>query len=79
MNQTKLLLKAIRLLKTNWIYHNHLGFIGTVTSLYERKLTVYSPQEVAEILIRQIDCDPNPSEYIKVLRGNLIKIIKGSD
>jgi len=78
-NETKLLLRSIRLLKTNWIYHNHLGFIGITNSLYGYKLTVYSPQEVAEILIRQIDCDPNPSEYIKVLRGNLIKIIEGCD
>ena len=76
-NQTKLLLKAIRLLKTNWIYHNHLGFIGIVNSLRGYKLTVYSPQEVAEILIRQIDCEPNPSEYIKVLRGNLVIISCG--
>ena len=78
-NETKLLLRSIRLLKTNWIYHNHLGFIGITNSLYGYKLTVYSPQEVAEILIRQIDCDSNPSEYIKVLRGSLIKIIKGCD
>lgn len=77
--ETKLLLRSIRLLKTNWIYYNHLGFIGIVNSLYERKLTVYSHQEVAEILIRQIDCDSNPSEYMKVLRGNLTKIIKGCD
>ena len=77
--ETNLLLKAIRLLKINWIYHNHLGFIGITNSLYGYKLTVYSPQEVAEILIRQIDCDPNPSEYMKVLRGNLIKIIEGRD
>ena len=79
MNQTKLLLKSIRLLKTNWIYHNHLGFIGIVSSLRGYKLTVYTHQEVAEILIRQIDCNPNPSEYIKVLRGNLVKIIEGRD
>ena len=79
MNQTKLLLKAIRLLKTNWIYHNHLGFIGIASSLRGYKLTVYSPQEVAEILIRQIDCDPNPSEYMRVLRGNLTKIIEGCE
>ena len=78
-NQTKLLLKTIRLLKTNWIYHNHLGFVGVVSSLRGYKLTVYSHQEVAEILIRQIDCDPNPNEYIKVLRGNLTKIIEGRD
>jgi hypothetical protein len=79
MNQTKLLLKAIRLLRTNWIYHNHLGFIGVVNSLRGHKLTVYSPQEVAEILIRQIDYEPNPSEYMKVLSENLIKIIEGRD
>lgn len=78
-NQTKLLLKAIRLLKTNWIYHNNLGFIGVVNSLRGYKLTVYTHQEVAEILIRQIDCDPNPSEYMRVLRGNLIKIIEGCE
>ena len=79
INETKLLLRSIRLLKTNWIYHNHLGFIGITNSLRGYKLTVYSHQEVAEILIRQIDCDPNPSEYIKVLRGNLTKIIEGCD
>ncbi len=78
-NQTKLLIKAIRLLKTNWIYHNHLGFIGIVNSLRGYKLTIYSPQEVAEILIRQIDCDPNPNEYMRVLRGNLTKIIEGCE
>ena len=77
--ETKLLLRSIRLLKTNWIYHNHLGFIGIVNSLRGYKLTVYTHQEVAEILIRQIDCEPNPSEYIKVLRGNLVKIIEGRD
>ena len=79
INETKLLLRSIRLLKTNWIYHNHLGFIGIVNSLRGYKLTVYTHQEVAEILIRQIDCDPNPSEYIKVLRGNLAKIIEGCE
>ena len=77
--ETKLLLRSIRLLKTNWIYHNHLGFIGIVNSLRGYKLTVYTHQEVAEILIRQIDCEPNPSEYIKVLRGNLVKIIEGCE
>ena len=77
--ETKLLLRSIRLLKTNWIYHNHLGFIGIVNSLRGYKLTVYTHQEVAEILIRQIDCDPNPSEYIKVLRWNLVKIIEGCE
>ncbi len=40
---------------------------------------IRSPQEVAEILIRQIDCDPNPNEYMRVLRGNLTKIIEGRD
>ena len=77
--ETKLLLRSIRLLKTNWIYHNHLGFIGIVNSLRGYKLTVYTHQEVAEILIRQIDCEPNPSEYIEVLRRNLVKIIEGRD
>jgi hypothetical protein len=77
--ETKLLLKSIRLLRTNWIYHNHLGFIGITNSLYSYNLTVYSYQEVVEILILQIDCNTNPSEYIKVLRGNLIKIKEGRD
>jgi hypothetical protein len=75
--EIKLLLRSIRLLRTNWIYHNHLGFIGIVNSLRGYKLTIYTPQEVAEILVRQIDGDPNPSEYIKVLRGNLELIICG--
>lgn len=78
-NETKLLLRSIRLLKTNWIYHNHLGFIGITNSLYGYKLTVYTPQEVTGILIRQIDCNPNQSEYMRVLRWNLIKIIEGRD
>ena len=77
--ETKLLLRSIRLLKTNWIYYNHLGFIGIVSSLRGYKLTVYSPQEVAGILIRQIDSNTNPSDYMKVLRGNLVKIIEGRD
>ena len=76
-NETKLLLRSIRLLHTNWIYHNHLGFIGVVNSLRGYKFTIYSPQEVAEILVRQIDGDPNPSEYMKDLRGNLELIICG--
>ena len=75
--EAKLLLRSIRLLRTNWIYHNHLGFVGITNSLYGYKLTAYSPQEVAGILIRQIDCDSNPSEYMKVLRGNLVIISCG--